>query len=57
MRRLCLRLLRRLQDGLGELPPEGVVQIVRARAQAEEDSQLLLHEISAWTVKASGGER
>ncbi len=57
LRRLCLRLLRRLRDGLGELPPEGVAQIVRARAQAEEDSRMLLHEISAWTVKASGGER
>jgi len=57
MRRLCLRLLRRLRDGLGELPPEGVAQIVRARAQAEEDSRLLLDEVSAWTVKTRGGER
>ena len=57
MRRLCLRLLRRLRDGLGELPPEGVTQIVHVRAQAEEDSRLLLAEVSAWTVKASGGER
>jgi ParB-like chromosome segregation protein Spo0J len=57
IRRLCLRLLRRLRDGLGELPPEGVVEIVRARAQAEEDSRLLLKEVLAWTMKASGGER
>ncbi len=58
LRRLCLRLLRRLQDGLGEIPPEGVTQIVRARAQADEDSRLLLHEVSAWTINASrGGER
>lgn len=57
MRRLCLRLLRRLRDGLGELPPEGVVQIVRARAQADEDCRLLLREVSSWTVKARGGER
>jgi len=57
LRRLCLRLLRRLRDGLGELPPEGVAQIARARAQAEEDSRLLLHELSAWTVKTNrGGE-
>ncbi len=55
MRRLCLRLLRRLQDGLGEIPPEGVIRIVHARAQADEDCRLLLHEVSAWTVKANGG--
>jgi len=55
LRRLCLRLLRRLQDGLGQLPPEGVAQIVRARAQAEEDSRQLLHEVSAWTVQAGQG--
>ncbi len=57
MRRLCLRLLRRLRDGLGELPPAGVAQIVRARAQAEEDSRLLLDEVSTWTAKSGGGER
>ncbi len=54
LRRLCLRLMRRLQDGLGELPPEGVIQIVRARAQAEEDSRAMLREVSSWAAKAGG---
>ena len=57
MRRLCLRLLRRLHDGMGEIPPEGVVQIVRARAQAEEDSRLLLRQVLAWTDKTKDDER
>jgi len=54
MRRQSLRLLRRLRDGLGEMPPEGVALIAKAWRKAREDSEEFLREVQAWTERARG---
>jgi hypothetical protein len=54
MRRTSLRLARRLRDGLGELPPEGVAVLAAAHTKAHADCNDALGELDAW-LKSQGG--
>ncbi|MCP3960749.1 MAG: ParB N-terminal domain-containing protein [bacterium] len=55
MRRTSLRLARRLRDGPGELPPEGIAVLTSAHAKAHADCNDTLGELDAW-LKSQGGK-
>ena len=54
LRRTSLRLARRLRDGLGELPPEGVAVLAAAHEQTRTDCDDTLDAVAAW-LQAQGG--
>jgi ParB-like chromosome segregation protein Spo0J len=54
LRQTSLRLLRRLRDGLGDLPPEGVAVLAEARRRAAEDSRSALEAVEGWLSKQGG---
>ena len=48
LRQASLRMRRRLRDGLGELPSEGVRVLATARDRAEDDCVTALGEVRTW---------
>ncbi len=52
VRQASLRMQRRLQDGLGELPAEGVKVLAAARDRAEDDCVTALREVRGWLSRA-----
>jgi len=57
VRQASLRMQRRLRDGLGELPTEGMTVLAAARDRAEDDCTTALREVRVWLSRAgSAGE-
>jgi ParB-like chromosome segregation protein Spo0J len=57
VRQASLRMQRRLRDGLGELPTEGMTVLAAARDRAEDDCATALREVRGWLSRAgSAGE-
>ena len=54
LRRVALRLMSRVGQGLSELPPEAVAQLNRARERAETDCRAALDAVAA-RLRAAGG--
>lgn len=52
VRQASLRMQRRLRDGLGELPTEGVKVLAAARDRAEDDCTTALREVRGWLSRA-----
>jgi len=55
LRQASLRILRRLRDGLGDLPPEGVAVLAEARRQADRDTRSALRSARQW-ISNQGGD-
>ncbi len=54
VRQAGLRMHRRLRDGLGELPTEGVNVLSAARDRAEDDCVTALREVRGWLSRSGG---
>jgi len=54
LRAVSLRLSRRLRDGLGELPAQGVRVLAEAKQQAAQDCQAALGAVTSWLRRAGG---
>lgn len=54
MRRSGLRLVRRLRDGMGEIPPEGVRLLAEVHRKAQVDCMQALGELSGWLSNEGG---
>lgn len=52
LRQASLRMRRRLRDGLGELPSEGVRALAAARDRAEDECVTALGEVRTWLSQA-----
>jgi len=55
LQQMSLRVVRRVKHGLGELPPEGVGMLSKAREQADEHCRLALRHVELF-VDAVGGD-
>lgn len=56
LQQVSLRVARRVKQGLGQLPPEGIRMLFKARERADEECRLALGHVASWLDAVGGGE-